>query len=281
MKAHALADADGMSGDEARAAARRRLGNPLRLREQSREPWTFPRVETFAQDVRHSLRLMRRDPAFTVTALATLALGIGFNTAIFSVAYGVLWRPLPYPDSDRLITVSSAQQTGRGVRTFATWSPVTYEALRPRVTTLDDLAAYASIDVQLTGRGEPLRLPALGVSPNFFVTLGVTPARGRAFLTGAAAPDDDRAAIVSDRLWRTSLNADPAIVGQSISVDGFPRTIVGVLPPDFSFSPGAPRPGALPAADIFLPNRWPGDTGGSAFLWLLGRMKPGVTWERA
>src|SRR4029453_6838474 len=190
MKAHALADADGLSGNEARAAARRRVGNPLRLREQSREPWTFPRAETFAQDVRHSLRLMRRDPAFTFTALATLALGIGLNTAIFSVAYGVLWRPLPYPNPDRLITVSSAQQTGRGVRTFATWSPVTYEALRPRVTTLDDLAAYASIDVQLTGRGEPLRLPALGVSPNFFVTLGVTPARGRAFLTAAAAPHD-------------------------------------------------------------------------------------------
>src|SRR5258705_9125794 len=145
MKAHALADADGVSGDEARAAARRRVGNPLRLREQSREPWLFATVETFAQDVGHALRLMRRDPAFTYTALATLALGIGLNTAIFSVAYGVLWRPLPYPDSDRLVTVSSAQQTARGVRTFATWAPVTYEALRPRLTTLDDLTAYASI----------------------------------------------------------------------------------------------------------------------------------------
>ena len=123
MKAHALADADGMSGDEARAAARRRIGNPLRLREQSREPWTFATVETFAQDVRHALRLMRRDPAFTFTALATLALGIGLNTAIFSVAYGVLWRPLPYPDPDRLVIVSSAQQTETGVRTFSTWRP--------------------------------------------------------------------------------------------------------------------------------------------------------------
>jgi predicted permease len=281
MEAHALADADGMSGDEARAAARRRIGNPLRLREQSRDAWTFATVETFAQDVRHALRMMRRNPGFTFTALATLALGIGLNTAIFSVAYGVLWRPLPYPSPDRLVILQSAQQTERGVKTFSTWAPVTYAALRPRVTALDDLTAYTSIDVQLTGRGEPLQLHALDVSPNFFDTLGVSPARGRAFLTGAAAPDDDGTAIVSDRLWRMSLNADPAIVGQSISVDGLPRTIVGVLPPDFSFRPVVPRLGALPDADLFLANRWPGDAGRSAFLWLLGRMKSGVARERA
>src|SRR5438094_3109514 len=280
MKAHALADADGMSGDEARAAAWRRIGNPLRLREQSREPWTFATVETFARDVRHALRLMRRDPAFTFTALATLALGIGLNTAIFSVAYGVLWCPLPYPNPDRLVIVSSAQQTETGPRTFSTWAPVSYEALRPRVTTLDHLAAYAPIDAPLTGRGEPLQLSAVDVSPNFFATLGVRPARGRTFLNGALAPDDDRSAIVSDRLWRTSLKADPVIVGQSITIDGLPRTVVGVLPPDFSFRPVV-RFGALPEADIFLLNRWSGDTGRNAFLFLLGRMKSGVTQERA
>src|SRR6266536_226529 len=253
----------------------RDLEDELRFHEEMKA-----HAETFAQDVRHALRLIRRDPAFTFTALATLALGIGLNTAIFSVAYGVLWRPLPYPNPDRLVIVSSAQQTETGPKTFSTWAPVTYEALRPRVTTLDHLAAYSSIDVQFTGRGEPLRLPALDVSPNFFATLGVTPARGRAFLTGAAAPDDDRSAIVSDRLWRTSLKADPAIVGQSITIDGVPRTVVGVLPPDFSFRPVV-RIGALPEADIFLSNRWPGDTGRNAFLFLLGRMKSGVTQERA
>src|SRR5438128_5248930 len=281
MKANALPGSDGVCGDVARAEARRRIGNRRGLREQSREPWIFATVETFAQDVRHALRSMRRDPAFTFTALATLALGIGLNTAIFSVAYGVLWRPLPYPNPDRLVIISSAQQTETGVRTFSTWAPVSYEALRPRVAALDHLAAYSSIDVQLTGRGEPLRLPALDVSPSFFATLGVNPARGRAFLTGAAAPDDDRSAIVSDRLWRTSLKADPAIVGQSLSIDGLPRTVVGVLPPDFSFRPVVARLGALPEADIFLPNRWSGDAGRNAFLFLLGRMKSGVTRERA
>ena len=280
MKARALADADGVSEEEARAAARRRIGNSLRVREQSREPWTFAAVETCAADVRHALRLMRRDPSFTFAALATLALGIGLNTAIFSVAYGVLWRPLPYPNSDRLFVVSSLQQTQRGPRTIWTWPPVSYEALRPRVTTLDHLAAYSSIDVPLTGRGEPLQLHALDVSPNFFATLGVDPARGRSFLTGAAGTDDDRAAIVSDRLWRASLAADPAIVGQSITIDGVPRTVVGVLPPEFSFRPVISRLGALPETDIFLLNRWAGDTGRSAFLFLLGRMTAGVTRER-
>ena len=219
-------------------------------------------MTTTAQDVRHALRLMRRDPTFTFAALATLALGIGLNTAIFSVAYGVLWRPLPYPDPERLVIISSAQQTGTGVKTFSTWPPVTYEGLRPRVTTLDQLAAYTSTDAQLTGRGEPLQVPALQVSSNLFATLGVSPARGRVFFTGTAAPDDDRAAIVSDRLWRTSLQADPAIVGQSITIDGLPRTVVGVLPPGFTFRPVIPRLGALPDADVFLPKAGPATTAG-------------------
>jgi predicted permease len=223
---------------------------------------------------------MRRDPSFTFTAVATLALGIGLNTAIFSVAYGVLWRPLPYANPDRLVMISSAQQTEKGVKAFVTWAPVSYEGLRTRVTTLESLAAYNPVDAELTGRGEPLQIPALHVSPNFFTTLGVSPARGRAFLTGAAAPDDDGTAIVSDRLWRTAFNADPAIVGQSVTLDGLPHTVVGVLPPDFSFRPVI-RGGALPEVDIFLPNRWAGDPGKSAFLFLIGRLAPGATRERA
>jgi putative ABC transport system permease protein len=240
----------------------------------------FATVDTFAQDVRHALRLLRRDPTFTVAALATLALGIGLNTAIFSVVYGVLWRPLPYHAPDRLIMISSAQQTETGVKAFGTWAPASYEGLRQRTTTLESVAAYNSIDAELTGRGEPVQIPGLDVSPNFFATLGVTPARGRAFFTDAAAPDDDQSAIVSDRLWRSALRADPAIVGQTITIDGLPRTVIGVLPPEFSFRPMI-RIGALPAVDVFLPNRWSGDTGRSAFLFLLGRMTAGATRERA
>ena len=237
-------------------------------------------VDAFAQDVRHALRLLRRDPTFTFAALATLAIGIGLNTAIFSVAYGVLWRPLPYANPDRLIMISSAQQTATGIKAFETWAPLSYEGLRTRVTALDSLTAYSSMTAELTGRGEPLQVPALDVSPNFFATLGVAPARGRAFFTGARATDDEGSAIVSDRLWRTSLKADPAVVGQTITIDGLPRTVVGVLPPEFSFRPVI-RTGALPEVDLFLPNRWPADPGKSAFLSLLGRMKPGTTQARA
>ncbi len=278
MTAQSLAD--DMGGDEARAAARRRLGHSLQLRERAREPWTFVTVETLVQDVRHALRLMRRDPAFTLTALATLALGIGLSTAIFSVAYGVLWRPLPYPHPDRLVILSAAQQAEKGVKTIWTWAPVSYEALAQRLGAFDHLAAYVSIEAQLTGRGEPLQVPAVEVSPNFFTTLGVGPVRGRSFLTAAGAAEDDRAAIVSDRLWRSALKADPAIVGQSITINGVPRTVVGVLPPRFSFRPVI-RAGTLPEADVFLPSRSPGDQGRSAFLYLLGRLKPAVTKERA
>jgi predicted permease len=239
-------------------------------------------IDTFAQDLRHSLRLMRRERGFTFTALATLALGIGLNTAIFSVAYGVLWRPLPYRDPDRLVIVSSAQRTNTGVRTFWTWAPMSYEAMRTHVAAFDSLAAYAPIDAPLTGRGEPVQVSAVDVSPNFFATLGVTPARGRAFLAGVQDQDENRTAIVSDRLWRTSLAADPAIVGQSVTLDGLPRTIIGVLPPEFSFRPVVGNGTlTLPESDIFLLNRWPDDTGRNRFLFLLGRLKPDVTQQRA
>ncbi len=271
----------GMSPEEARRKARLDFGAVEALKERCRDQRGVRWIETLGQDLRYGARTLRRNPAFTAVAVLTLGLGIGLNTAIFSVAYGVLWRPLPYPAADRLVMLTSAQQTETGVRTFSTWAPLTYEALRPRVTAFDQLAAYSSTDAQLSGRGEPLQLNALEVSPNFFATVGVQPARGRVFLTEAAAPEDDRSVIVSDRLWRTSLQADPTIMGQAITIDGVPRTVVGVLPPDFGFRPVVPRLGALPEADLYLPNRWPGDTGTSAFLWILGRMKPGVTPERA
>src|SRR4030095_6785906 len=121
---------DGLAPDEARYAARREFGGITQVQEQCREERGFIWLEQSAQDIRYAFRQLRRNPGFAATAIATLALGIGFNTAIFSVTYGVLWRPLPYPNADRLVIVPSAQQTETGPKTFTTWAPATYEALR-------------------------------------------------------------------------------------------------------------------------------------------------------
>jgi len=280
MTAHVLADTAGLSEPEARAAARRRVGSPVRITEQARDAWVFATAESLARDGRHALRLLRRDPAFTATALATLALGIGLTTTIFSVAYGVLWRPLPYADPDRLVVVSSVQHGERGPRTFSTFAPRTYDGLRRQATSLERLAAYAPTQVTLTGRGEPQQVGALDVSPDFFVTLGVAMAQGRAFLVGTAEGDDARSVVVSDRFWRTTLQSAPAVIGESVTIAGTPRTIVGVLPASFSFRPTI-RSGALPDPDVFLPTRWADRADTGAFLFLLGRLAPEMSAERA
>ena len=272
--------ADGMSPDDARHAAQREFGGRTQWQEQCRDERRFVALEQIAQDIRYAFRQLRRHPGFAATAIATLALGIGLNTALFSVAYGVLWRPLPYAQPDRLVIIQSGQQTETGPKILSTWTPVTYDALRSRVSSLEQLAAYSATNAQLNGRGEPRPVQALEVSPNFFATLGVDPARGRAFFTGAAAPDDDQSVILGDRLWRASFNADPAIIGQSITLDGTPRTVVGVMPPGFSFRPVS-RSGMLPDREIFLAHRWPRDAGTGAFLTLLGRLHDGATPERA
>ena len=287
MKAAALADA-GLSESEARTEARRQFGNALHLREEAREPWRLLTIEMLVQDVRHALRLLRRDPTFSLAALATLALGIGLNTAIFTVAYGVLWQPLPFQQPDRLVSIFSAQQTEKGVRTFFTFAPPGYMDIARRSTTLDGVAAHSTVQVQLTGRGEPQQLRGLEVSPNFFDVLGVMPVLGRTFLPDSVADDDS--VIVGDHVWRTMLRADPAIVGQTITIDGLPRTVVGVMPASFAYRPKTSF-GEQPETEIWISNRWAGDRPHplfnpkrgrwNAFLWLTGRLKPGVDLAQA
>ncbi|HEY1107869.1 MAG TPA: ABC transporter permease, partial [Opitutaceae bacterium] len=272
--------ADGLPSEAARQAAQREFGGLAQMQERCRDERRFLWLEQSAQDVRYAFRQLRRNPGFAATAVSILALGIGFNTAIFSVAYGVLWRPLPYPEPERLVLLQASQQTEKGPKLFTSWAPASFEALRERVTTLESLAAYSSTSAQLSGQGEPRQLSAVAVSPDFFAMLGIAPAQGRAFFTGPGAADDDRSVVITDRLWRTALNADPAIVGRFLTIDGVVRTVVGVLPAEFTFRPVTPM-GPQAEADMFLSNRWPGDAGQSAFLSLLGRLRPGVSREQA
>ncbi len=232
MKARDIAHADGMSVDEARAAARRRIGNPLRLREKSREPWTFPRIETFAQDVRHALRLMRRDPAFTFTALATLALGIGLNTAVFSVVDQLLLRPLPYPDGDQLVMV---EESVGGRNAHADVSPANWLDWQRESRTFRRFAAWRSWAFTLTGAGEPRHVNAQQVSSEFFPLLGVAPLLGRTI-----SDEDDRTngalvAVLSYRAWQDQLDGNPRAIGRTVQLNDRPYEIVGVMPAGFRF----------------------------------------------
>ena len=196
-------------------------------------------MENFWQDVRHGIRILTANVGFTVIAVLTLALGIGANTAIFSVVNAVLLRPLPYHDSGRLVRL--AQQGGpfrpgggRGPRgSFVTSD--TFEAWRDSTKALDGLAAYSPRSYTLTGLGDPIRLRGTAVSAAMFPILGVTPQQGRAFSRAEEQPGADQVAVISDALWTRRFSRDPAIVGKPLMLDGQQVNVVGVAPADFYF----------------------------------------------
>jgi len=205
----------GVAAEEAPYAARRQFGNVTRLKETSRELWGFGLVETLWQDLRYGLRQLRRNPGFTAVAILTLALGIGANTAIFSVVYAVLLRPLPFKDPARLVMV------------WATWakrgenhinvSPADFADWKEQSKTLEHMTAIWNWPSRITVNGEPTNIPAVRVSPDFFDVLGVRPVRGRAFSPEEQAHRGFRVAVLSDSLWRT-LGGDPALIGKTIQL---------------------------------------------------------------
>src|SRR5262245_31704186 len=186
-------------------------------------------LDTFYQDIRYGLWMMRRNPGFTCVAALTLALGIGANTAIFSVVNAVLLRSLPYQDPDRLVMVRHYGSHGVSDlvsgRNFLEW--------RDQAKTFEQVAAYRTITVDLTGHGAPERLSAGLVSANMFQALGVWPALGRAFTL-----EEDRAGaapvvILSDGLWRRRFGADPQVIGQALILGEQSRIVVGIMPHGF------------------------------------------------
>jgi len=180
--------------------------------------------------VRRAFRALLARPGFTVVAVATLALGIGVNTAVFSLTRTVLLRPLPYRDADRLVQVNETSVARTGIGGV---SAVHYVAWRERATAFDDAALFRRVQFNVSLRSRALQAEGFLVSPNFFSMIGVDAALGRGFEAAEATAGRDNVVLLSDAFWRRLFNGDPAAVGRSIAVDGTPCTIVGILPPSF------------------------------------------------
>ncbi|MFZ0415403.1 MAG: ABC transporter permease [Candidatus Acidiferrales bacterium] len=266
--------ARGMSRAEATRAAAREFGNATLLEERSREVWQWPSLESFLADIRFALRMLRKSPGFTAVAVLTLALGIGANTALFSVVNGVLLNPLPFPDPDRLVTVAASKPNfARGsisYPNFLDWHRINQ--------CFSFFAVSRSSGYLLTGVGNAEELDAAMVTSDFFPMLGIKPVLGRSF-----TPEEDQIGLahvvaISTDLWQRKFGSSPDVIGKGISLDGKGYTIVGVFPGrlDLPMSP----------VDIYAPLgefRNPVLNNRLAGLGIHGiaRLKPGVTIEQA
>ena len=234
-------------------------------------------MSQLVQDVRFSLRMLAKNPGFTAVAVLTLALGIGANTAIFSVVYAVLLRPLPFKDSGRLVMLWETQERGHTDRDVV--APPNFVDWKQQSKTLDHLTAMWWYGSVVTIQGEPTEVPAVRVTSDFFDALGVKPARGRPFSPEEQHHDGLRVAILSDSLWRR-LGGDPEVIGKTIQI-GKPSqssqesyTVVGIMPPGFDFPDNDDVWFPLPA-EAFVGDR------GYHYLRVIGKLKPGVTIAQA
>jgi predicted permease len=221
----------GMSPEEARRAALIKLGGIEQTRELYREQQGLPFVDTLAQDLRLALRMLRKNPSFTVVALAILALGIGANTVMFSVVNALLLRHLPYPDAERLVRVQTVDSRGDDLATAVP----DFREYRARNRTFEGLASFYLRPLDLTGGGDPERIRALIVSPEFLGVLRTPPAVGRDFLPREEQWGDHQKVLLTDGFWRRRFAADPSVVGRQVILNAQPFTVLGVLPPGFSF----------------------------------------------
>jgi len=268
----------GLEPHAARRAARLELGGSAQIAEQWRDQRGLPALDMLRQDVRYGLRMLRRAPGFTAAAVVTLALGIGANTAIFSVVDAVLLRPLPYVDPDRLVTVGDRAPDGTsstvGFTTAADW--------RARSQTFQSFALMRTWMPTLVAGGDAEPVPAVRVSWNYFDMMGVRPALGRGFMADDDRPDHWRVLLLSDALWRRRFGADPSIVGRTIAMNDREYRVIGVMPA--SFEP-------LDAARYYAPAQLWAPLGYAVsqrdacrtcqHLRAFGRLRPGVTIAQA
>jgi putative ABC transport system permease protein len=278
-KAEALM-AGGMTREVADRAARREFGNVTRIEERSREPWVFPFIEGLWGDLIYAVRQLRKNPAYALTAILTLALGIGTTTAVFSLVNAVLLRPLPFPEPDRLMWLSQQDHSLPGVAAEALSYP-DYFDWRAQNHTFTGIASYAGSGVVLQTRGESRRLESQTVSSNFFAVLGVPPLLGRDFSREDEKPGN-RAAMLSYELWQSEFGSAREVVGSSINLDGHNYRVAGVMPKGFQFPLGNPGPALWKSLAEDAEGKDP-KTGQRGFdtLGIIGRLKPGVTQEQA
>ena len=269
----------GMPPEEARRAARIKLGGVTQLKETNRELRSLPVIETFLQDARYAFRMLRKNPGFTAVAVLTLALGIGANTAIFSVVYAVLLKPLPYANPNQLVSAFQAN-TQEGVPEDGTSYP-NFEEWRAQNHVFSDLSTINFHQLTLTGSGEPSVVNTCVVTPQHFALLDVKPLQGRIFYLDDGKQGAPPVVILSENLWRGTLGADPKIVGSSITLDKRPFTVVGIMPAAFR------SPFINNAQDVWIPlvqdplfGSWMARRGGH-WLPVFGRLKPGVSLAQA
>jgi putative ABC transport system permease protein len=231
--------ANGVDPGEARYAARRAFGNVTRIREDARAVWTPLWTERVAQDLRYAVRMLARSPGFTATAVVTLALGIGANTAIFTVVNTVLLRPLPFPDSDRIVrivdNVAPPDSPGGVPRRVPALALSELAAFASETTTLSHVGAQIPTIRTLTSRAEPVRLIGARVSPALLSMLHTPPLFGRVFEPNEDSPGADPVVILSHASWQRYFGGDPDVVGRRVDMDGVTHTIVGVMDRGFGF----------------------------------------------
>src|SRR2546422_7526063 len=223
----------GMTPEEARYAALRALGGVDQVKEDYREQRGLPLMDTLTQDLRSGLSQLRRNPTFAAVAILTLALGIGANTAIFSVVYAVLLKPLPFRSPGQLVRVFEANDRA-GIPAEGCSYPELLEWRRQNHV-FSGMAVVQGHELTLTGRGEPMVAKVGDVTADFFSVLGVAPLRGRAFLPADDEQGAAPVAVLSEGLWRSRFGADPELIGRTIDLDKRSFTVVGVMPGNFRF----------------------------------------------
>ncbi len=270
----------GMSREEARRQALIRFGGVVQAKEQHRETRGLPVLDVFLQDLRYTLRTLRRDRAFTVVAVLILGLGIGANIVVFSVVNTILLRPLPFRDPQQLVWIAPPPQ--KCGMSCATYSADAYDEFRTLSKSYQGVTGYMAFsgadNLRLTGKGEPQPATGVEVIGNFFEVLGVQPAMGRLFTAQEALHGAHPVALLTYPWWRRQFNADPDIVGKEIDLNGRPVTVVGVLPASFDFgavfSPGA-------KVDLLTPLILDDERSWGNIVTMIGRLKPGVSLGQA